>query len=71
LPSFKQTHKAVTHDATIASLEQDVDNTPTIIQDSSAESNILSNENEFGDDIAVIDQENIAEQNAANVGVQE
>ena len=54
-----------------ASLEQSVDNEATTIQDSSADGNILSNENEFGDDVAIIDQENIAEQNAANIGIQE
>jgi hypothetical protein len=41
-------------DAT-ASLEQDVDNEATTIQDSSADGNVLTNNNEFGDDIALID----------------
>src|ERR687893_2333965 len=54
-----------------ADLTQNVDNEATTIQDSSADDNVLTNENVFGDDIAVIDQENIAEQNAANIGIQE
>jgi hypothetical protein len=56
---------------TSADLSQNVDNEATTIQDSSADGNVLTNENVFGDDIAVIDQENIAEQNAANIGIQE
>jgi hypothetical protein len=41
-------------DAT-ASLEQDVDNEATTIQDSSADGNVLTNNNEFGDEVALID----------------
>src|ERR671915_147517 len=54
-----------------ASLEQSVDNEATPIQDSSADGNILSNENEFGDDVAIVDQDNIADQDALNVGIQD
>jgi len=32
---------------------------------------VLDNNNEFGDDVPVIDQENTAEQDAVNVGVQD
>jgi hypothetical protein len=42
----------------------------TVIQDSSANGNVLSNENTFGDDVAIVDQDNIADQDAANVGIQ-
>jgi hypothetical protein len=54
-----------------AELEQGVSNEAITIQDSSADNNILANENQFGDDIALIDQENIADQDALNVGVQD
>jgi hypothetical protein len=54
-----------------ASLNQDVTNVATVIQDSSANGNVLSNENTFGDDVAIVDQDNIADQDAANVGIQD
>jgi hypothetical protein len=54
-----------------ADLSQSVDNEATTIQDSSADDNILANENTFGDDIALIDQDNLADQDAANVGIQD
>jgi cytoskeletal protein RodZ len=54
-----------------ADLSQNVDNEATTIQDSSADDNILANENTFGDDLALIDQDNLSEQDAANVGVQD
>jgi hypothetical protein len=48
----------------INSVEQETDS-------SSADSNVLDNNNEFGDDVPVIDQENTAEQDAVNVGAQD
>ena len=54
-----------------AELEQEVENTATTIQDSSANDNILSNENTFGDDVAIVDQDNTADQDAINVGIQD
>jgi hypothetical protein len=54
-----------------AELEQEVENTATTIQDSSADNNVLSNENTFGDDVAIVDQDNVANQDAANIGIQE
>jgi hypothetical protein len=54
-----------------ADLSQNVDNEATTIQDSSADDNILANENTFGDDLALIDQDNLADQDAANVGIQD
>src|SRR5918998_1116082 len=51
--------------------EQSVTNEAAVTQDSSADDNILSNENTFGDDVAIVDQDNILEQNALNVGIQE
>ena len=57
-------------DAT-AALEQSVSNEATTIQDSSADDNILSNENTFGDDVAIVDQDNLADQDAANIGIQD
>jgi hypothetical protein len=53
------------------SINQDVTNVATVIQDSSADGNILTNTNEFGDDVAIVDQDNLADQDAANIGVQE
>src|ERR671919_1263537 len=53
------------------SLNQDVTNVATVIQDSSADGNVLSNENTFGNDVAIVDQDNLADQDAANVGVQD
>jgi hypothetical protein len=53
-----------------ADLSQNVDNEATTIQDSSADDNILANENTFGDDLAAIDQDNLADQDALNVGFQ-
>ena len=55
----------------VAALEQSVSNEATTIQDSSADDNILSNENTFGDDVAIVDQDNIADQDALNVGIQD
>src|SRR5919106_1762072 len=52
-------------------IEQEVDNEATTIQDSSADNNVLSNENTFGDDVAVVDQDNTAQQDAVAVGVQD
>ncbi|MDQ4066747.1 MAG: hypothetical protein M3114_04095, partial [Thermoproteota archaeon] len=54
-----------------ADLSQNVDNEATTIQDSSADGNVLANENTFGDDLALIDQDNLADQDAANVGIQD
>ena len=54
-----------------AELEQEVENTATTIQDSSANENILSNENTFGNDVAIVDQDNTADQDAINVGIQD
>src|SRR5918997_1759338 len=53
------------------SINQDVTNVATVIQDSSADGNILSNENTFGNDVAIVDQDNLADQDAANVGIQD
>jgi hypothetical protein len=55
----------------VAALEQSVSNEATTIQDSSADDNILSNENTFGDDLAIVDQDNVADQDALNVGIQD
>jgi hypothetical protein len=49
-----------------SSIEQEV----AIAQDSSADDNTQTNVNEFGDDVAVVDQDNRATQDAVNVGVQ-
>jgi hypothetical protein len=54
-----------------ADLSQNVDNEATTIQDSSADDNILANENTFGDDLAPIDQDNLADQDALNLGLQD
>jgi hypothetical protein len=47
----------------INSVEQETDS-------SSADGNVLDNNNEFGDDVPVIDQDNTADQDALNVGIQ-
>jgi hypothetical protein len=54
-----------------AELEQEVENEATIYQDSSADDNVQTNVNTFGDDTATIDQDNIADQTAVNIGVQD
>jgi hypothetical protein len=54
-----------------AELEQEVENEATTIQDSSANDNVLVNENTFGNDVAIVDQDNIADQDALNVGIQD
>jgi hypothetical protein len=54
-----------------SSIEQEVDNEFSAEQDSSANDNVLVNENTFGADIAVVDQDNVAEQTAVAVGIQE
>ena len=48
-----------------------IDETATSVQDSSAGDNILGDSNEFGDEDAAIEQDNEAEQDAANVGLQD
>ena len=53
-----------------AAIEQDVDNEATTTQDSSADDNVQANENTFGNDAAVVDQDNTATQAAVNVGIQ-
>jgi hypothetical protein len=53
-----------------AALEQDVDNVATTTQTSSASGNVQLNTNTFGNDVAVVDQDNTADQDAANVGIQ-
>ncbi len=53
-----------------ASIEQEVDNTATTTQDSSADDNVQVNTNTFGDDVAWVDQDNRAIQAAANLGFQ-
>ena len=50
---------------------QEVDDEATSAQDSSSDDNVLENDNDFGDDIAAIGQDNEADQDAVNVGVQE
>jgi hypothetical protein len=52
-------------------IEQEVDNEAVTLQDSSATGNTLSNENTFGDDVALVTQDNTADQTATNVGVQD
>ena len=54
----------------LAAIGQNVDNDATTVQDSSADDNELTNDNEFGDDVAVVDQDNDAEQDAFNLGFQ-
>jgi hypothetical protein len=54
-----------------AALEQEVENEAVITQDSSADDNVQTNFNVFGDDTANIDQDNIADQTAVNVGFQD
>src|ERR687893_2401940 len=51
-----------------ADLTQNVDNEATTIQDSSADDNVLANENTFAEDIALIDQDNLSEEDELNVG---
>src|SRR3712207_4922592 len=52
----------------IDSAQQETDSSSS----SAADDNVLDNNNEFGDDdIPVIDQENTAEQDAANLGLQD
>ena len=50
---------------------QVVDNESTRNQDSSADDNVFENDNDFGDDIAAIGQDNTADQDTANLGLQE
>jgi hypothetical protein len=50
--------------------EQEVDNEATT-EDSSSDDNVLDNENNFGDDGTVVDHDNAAEEDAANVGLQD
>ncbi|MDQ3852838.1 MAG: hypothetical protein M3299_08395 [Thermoproteota archaeon] len=58
-------------DAEAASaIVQEVDNEAETNQDSSADDNVQANVNEFGDDVAVVDQDNVADQTAVNVGLQ-
>jgi hypothetical protein len=52
-------------------IEQEVDNEAVTVQDSSATGNTLSNENTFGNDVAVVDQDNTADQTAVNLGFQD
>lgn len=54
----------------LAAIGQNVGNDATTVQDSSADDNELTNDNEFGDDVAVVDQDNDAEQDAFNLGFQ-
>ena len=54
-----------------SSIEQEVDNEFSATQDSSADDNVLVNENTFGNDLAIVDQDNTADQTAVNVGIQE
>jgi hypothetical protein len=54
-----------------ALLNQTVDNEATTIQDSSADNNVLDNDNQFGDDATLIDQDNLAEEDTLNVGLQD
>jgi hypothetical protein len=51
--------------------EQEVDNESTTIQDSSSDDNAQENDNDFGDDITAIGQDNEADQDAANLGLQD
>jgi hypothetical protein len=53
-----------------ASIEQDAEATATTVQDSSADDNVQTNVNRFGDDVAVVDQDNTATQTATAVGIQ-
>ena len=54
-----------------ASIEQEAEATATTVQDSSADDNVLVQENTFGNDVGVITQENDADQRALNVGFQD
>jgi len=53
-----------------AEIEQEGSNTATTTQDSSADDNVQVNTNTFGNDFAFVDQDNTADQDAVNVGVQ-
>ncbi|HYZ60719.1 MAG TPA: hypothetical protein VE544_13765 [Nitrososphaeraceae archaeon] len=51
--------------------EQEVENEDATNQDSSSDENVLDNDNDFGDDIAAVGQDNEADQDAPNVGIQD
>ncbi len=53
-----------------SAIEQEVDNEATTTQDSSADDNVQANVNTFGNDVALVDQDNVADQTAVNVGLQ-
>lgn len=72
--SWAKAHKGdakASSDAEGGDAEAAVENEATTIQDSSADHNVLVNENTFGDDVALVDQDNTADQTAVNVGLQE
>jgi hypothetical protein len=48
-----------------------IDETATSVQDSSANDNVLEDNNAFGDEDAAIEQDNEEDQDAANVGLQD
>jgi hypothetical protein len=48
-----------------------IDDEANTDQDSSSDDNTQENENEFGEDVALEDQDNLADQDAINLGVQE
>jgi hypothetical protein len=53
-----------------SSLEVSSEQEAATAQDSSADDNVLVNENTFGDDVAIVDQDNTATQTATAVGIQ-
>jgi hypothetical protein len=53
-----------------AEIDQEVENEAETNQDSSADNNVQVNENTFGNDVALVDQDNVADQTAVNVGLQ-
>ncbi len=68
----KESHPSATGGSSEAeaSIEQEGENEATTTQDSSADNNVQVNENTFGADVAVVDQDNTADQDAVNVGIQ-
>jgi hypothetical protein len=48
-----------------------IEETATSVQDSSADDNVLDDNNQFGDEDAAIDQDNTEDQDDANVGLQD
>ena len=65
----EQSNEQSADQSNTADVSQDEENNQVNV--GAGDGNVITNENEFGDDDTIVDQDNLAEQDAVNVGLQD